>query len=384
MKENLHIDEAVRQEVGKGSFPYQEAHWEALAAQLPGKKAILWWRWVLAALLLGGLGLALWQPWSQGAMKKEIAFVAPVSGIISTEGANISFVPRQAKPVFNFSFSQKEKPAQVLLEEASTAEPAISLLPTVRQQKMQIDSTLAATTEFVFSSIPRRIKYQACPACQDSRKGTWSLQFWSTPVLAGRNLIDELQNPNSALIIRQLDSLEGNLWGMAYGIQLQKRLNKRLGVNLGINWTEMGYDFNDSLIFFPPAPENPTNIRYAYRYTYMQAELGANYLIKRQRPALYGSLSLAPSWMLDFRRKRTLYYEDKDPEVKIDDLSTAEFRSFNLYGKAGFGLIWPGNAKMNIMLEPAFTYGFIPLARDAEFNRALWGWQVRTGIVVRL
>lgn len=387
MNENLHIDEAVRQEVGTGDFPYQEAHWEALAGQLPGKKRVLFgWLWAFGAILLLGLGLGLWQVSQKANLTREISFVMPITSEMVIGNPKIVFVPLKPESSPLSFIIQKEEPAKLLSQDTAPTHASLSLLPPVKTQtqKIQIDSTVAPSLELAINSVPRGIKLRACPTCKDPRNRSWSLHVWTAPVSSEAFIIDDFSNPNSTLLVRLLDSLEGSRLGMSYGIQIQKKLSKRLGLNLGVNWAGMGYDFKDNLTFFPPTPGAPTRVRYTYSHTYVQAELGANFLIKKQRPALYGSLSLAPSWMVDFRRKRTLYYEDKDPEVKIDDFSFAEFRSFNLYGKAGVGLMWPGNAKVNVMLEPSFTHGFIPIAQNAGFNRSLWGWQVRTGIVINL
>ena len=65
MNENLHIDEAARQKVAEGKFPYQEAHWDALAAQFPAESGggVVLWPWLLGLAAVLGITLGVWQPW---------------------------------------------------------------------------------------------------------------------------------------------------------------------------------------------------------------------------------------------------------------------------------------------------------------------------------
>ena len=212
----------------------------------------------------------------------------------------------------------------------------------------------------------------------------WGVSVWAGPAAVYRNRVLVSSEPGISDIVALLDSVESTRQSKAYGIQIEGQVSKRWALSLGASWTNMGYAFNqDSLTFSQPEPGDPYAAHTSYHFDYLHTELGLSYTLKRTRPTLYTKASLSPSVLLDVRTERTIYFREWEPRESVTSFPLEDFNRFNLFGSVGAGLVWPGQGRINLMIEPSFTYAFAPVSPADNWQTFLHGMQLRSGLVIK-
>lgn len=390
MKENLHIDEAVSQEVEKSSFPYQEAHWEALAAQMSTRPAWLqWWPQAAGIVILAGIALGLWRPWQQNLPPYMLSPVAQLKHSISIEesakGAEINFISLRKQAVLPTVEGQSASP----LVEKENPFRQLEIVDTLEMlEKDQKRIAVEAVERVAPEMQPASMEPGRSPRLPDRTEiapwKKWSMRMWAAPSLVYRNLRVLSDDPNAALNAAIWDSVTSYMHSNANGVQIERLVKKRWAISLGMNLTEMGWELmNDSLTFSQPEPGDPYAIHYSYHFNYLEAELGVNYHIKRTRPAIYTKASISPALLSNGRSESTILYREWEPSTTVNNDFGEGFNRFNLFGSLGAGIVWPGQGRINLMVEPTITYGLLPVENGASWNTSLFGMQLRSGLVIK-
>lgn len=388
MNENLHIDDAVKQEVSKGNFPYQEAHWDALAARLPAESAreSVLWPWLVGLAAVIGIMLVLWQPWQVNIPQYNIEAIAPVNSSLpmstSKEEANINFISLRDYEAIP-TWVQQPVAEVIAVEEPSEN---LTIVDTVEETRafIKVDSVVVSFLDISVDAYAPKRRPRSPYQVELTPWKKWGVSVWAGPSFVYRNLVVTSSDPTISLVVAVWDSVESPRQSNAYGIQIQRLIKKRWNLALGLNMTDMGLQLvNDSLTFSQPEPGDPYAFYQSYHFNYLETELGMNYILKRTRPTVYTKASIAPSVLLKARREATTYYREWEPRTSVDDYPREDFHSFNLYGSVGAGIVWPGQGRINLMVEPTFTYGLLPIENGEHWNTFLYGMQIRSGLVVK-
>ena len=203
-----------------------------------------------------------------------------------------------------------------------------------------------------------------------------------SPDVCYRTLQNNDGSAMSDAIIQQRNENEIFKLGYTLGLTTLLPLNKRISLESGITYSNKGYQTTmQVLYYFQYDPAFPQKMKSIYNYHYIDIPLKANFIFGKKKLRFISSLGLTTNVFIRETSTSVLVYSDRTE--RNSSATNFKYNRFNLSPSIGVGIDYKINDKMNLRIQPSFSYGILKII-DAPITAYLYSGGINMSYFFKL
>ncbi len=211
----------------------------------------------------------------------------------------------------------------------------------------------------------------------------FQLGFHFSPDVCYRSLQNNNGSQMSDNIIEQRNENEIFKLGYTLGGSASLQCNNHVTLEFGINYSNKGYQTRmQVLYYFQYDPATPQKMKSIYNYHYVEVPLKVNFIFGKKKLRFISSLGIIPNFFLGETTKSVFVYANAGKESSTSPENFG-YKRLNISPFIGLGIDYKINDKMNVRIQPSFSYGILKII-DAPVTGYLYNGGINMSYLFKL